>query len=326
MVGAKTSDRRQDASAAPATELPTLKQGARDKGAVQSLQRELNQEGYHLPVDGSFGPKTKEAVVQFQREQGLAPDGVVGARTWEKLLDDTPSSQSQSVENTRHQGPFGDWRDAATQVSGGDRGFQAMMAFVRRWEGKFTVDHAGPTNYGITQPFYDQYLKDQHKSSFFAKSVASLSESEAVAIYHAQIWSKARAGELAQGSVRAGIQEENLTAETSTALLAMVLGNGAINYGPGRANKFMMQAFAAAGINEGDLGDRAEVAAREGAVQKVLQAYLHSEERHYRDTGAKPKYSQYLNGWLNRHRSLVEQLHTPLENGIPSGLLQKDIR
>jgi peptidoglycan hydrolase-like protein with peptidoglycan-binding domain len=37
------------------------------------------------PVDGDFGSITREAVMQFQREQELTVDGVVGPATWEAL-------------------------------------------------------------------------------------------------------------------------------------------------------------------------------------------------------------------------------------------------
>lgn len=68
--------------------LPTLNQG--DSGnAVALLQRLLILYGYTNlvgTVDGSFGSKTKEAVLQFQRDQNLTvKDGIVGAVTWRQL-------------------------------------------------------------------------------------------------------------------------------------------------------------------------------------------------------------------------------------------------
>ena len=37
-------------------------------------------------VDGSYGPDTERAVIEFQRVCGLKDDGTVGAQTWAKLL------------------------------------------------------------------------------------------------------------------------------------------------------------------------------------------------------------------------------------------------
>lgn len=68
--------------------LPTLNEG--DSGnAVALLQRLLILYGYTNlvgTVDGNFGSKTKEAVLQFQRDQNLAvKDGIVGPITWRQL-------------------------------------------------------------------------------------------------------------------------------------------------------------------------------------------------------------------------------------------------
>jgi peptidoglycan hydrolase-like protein with peptidoglycan-binding domain len=50
--------------------------------AVRCLQARLNALGYTAgPVDGSFGPMTRAAVVRFQRAEGLPVDGIVGRRT-----------------------------------------------------------------------------------------------------------------------------------------------------------------------------------------------------------------------------------------------------
>ena len=50
--------------------------------AVKELQTNLNTVGgYNLDVDGGFGKKTKAAVVDYQKKNGLAVDGVVGDKT-----------------------------------------------------------------------------------------------------------------------------------------------------------------------------------------------------------------------------------------------------
>lgn len=52
---------------------------------VRWLQYELNNKGYHLTVDGSAGPKTIDALMDFQDKKGLTPDGICGPATREKL-------------------------------------------------------------------------------------------------------------------------------------------------------------------------------------------------------------------------------------------------
>lgn len=58
---------------------PLLRVGARGQ-AVMLLQKLLHQR-----ADGEFGPRTRTAVVRFQKAVRLTPDGEVGRRTWKAL-------------------------------------------------------------------------------------------------------------------------------------------------------------------------------------------------------------------------------------------------
>ncbi|HHY22705.1 MAG TPA: LysM peptidoglycan-binding domain-containing protein, partial [Clostridiaceae bacterium] len=50
---------------------------------VKLVQSLLNRIGYNAgPVDGIFGVLTQQAVIQFQRNNALKADGIVGPRTW----------------------------------------------------------------------------------------------------------------------------------------------------------------------------------------------------------------------------------------------------
>ena len=61
---------------------PMLRRGSRGS-AVRELQRKLLDAGYHHSgVDGIFGPSTRGAVVDLQRDNGLVVDGICGPRTW----------------------------------------------------------------------------------------------------------------------------------------------------------------------------------------------------------------------------------------------------
>ena len=68
---------------------PIIRQGARGN-ITKLLQEKLINLGYNLGqygADGVFGAATYNAVVKFQKANGLTPDGVVGQNTWRKLLN-----------------------------------------------------------------------------------------------------------------------------------------------------------------------------------------------------------------------------------------------
>ncbi len=69
--------------------LPILRNGSKGNTA-KALQRMLHAMGYALgsknPMDGIFGSKTEAAVKAYQKANGLYVDGIVGKKTWDKLL------------------------------------------------------------------------------------------------------------------------------------------------------------------------------------------------------------------------------------------------
>jgi peptidoglycan hydrolase-like protein with peptidoglycan-binding domain len=58
---------------------------------VRELQTKLKELGFDCKgIDGSFGGNTQAAVVAFQRERNLEPDGVCGPKTWAEIYAFAP--------------------------------------------------------------------------------------------------------------------------------------------------------------------------------------------------------------------------------------------
>lgn len=58
-----------------------------DKGRkVKLIQEWLCLRGFHVAIDKDFGPATDRAVREFQKKNGLKPDGVVGRNTFSRLI------------------------------------------------------------------------------------------------------------------------------------------------------------------------------------------------------------------------------------------------
>lgn len=79
------------ASVAPATAavskeaMPLPPQGPYKPTGIE-IQTALKQAGFYTGnIDNKIGPKTKQAIEDFQKANGLKVDGKVGPKTWEAL-------------------------------------------------------------------------------------------------------------------------------------------------------------------------------------------------------------------------------------------------
>jgi peptidoglycan hydrolase-like protein with peptidoglycan-binding domain len=109
---------------------PMLRQG--DSGAaVTELQQLLNAKGINIAVDGIFGNATRAAVVQFQKQSGIATDGVVGPQTWQALRRGGPIQLTDAAiyyepSKYPYQKKAFEWLQSQISRS-------ALEEFARRW-------------------------------------------------------------------------------------------------------------------------------------------------------------------------------------------------
>lgn len=67
---------------------------------VKQIQEALQEQGlYRGPPDGDFGGGTHAAVVAFQREKKLVPDGRVGPKTWEAIFGKQTHMPASAISN-----------------------------------------------------------------------------------------------------------------------------------------------------------------------------------------------------------------------------------
>ncbi|UUE96897.1 peptidoglycan DD-metalloendopeptidase family protein [Xanthomonas hortorum pv. pelargonii] len=89
----------------------TLRQGDHNPD-VGKMQQDLNQlgvrdaQGNRLAEDGRFGDNTREAVIAFQKQHGLQPDGVVGRNT-QAALSALPAQAQTQAGQTQQAAPKG---------------------------------------------------------------------------------------------------------------------------------------------------------------------------------------------------------------------------
>lgn len=81
---AQTASANVQKASAPKAASTELSRGSKGDG-VRAVQKLLLDLKYSVTVDGTFGTQTYNAVVSFQKNNGLKADGIVGSRTYRVL-------------------------------------------------------------------------------------------------------------------------------------------------------------------------------------------------------------------------------------------------
>jgi lysozyme len=112
-----------------------LRQGSAGK-IVAELQTLLNGKGANIGIaDGKFGPRTGQAVANFQKSVGLLADGIVGTKTWSALqsnINPAPPSAStlvnvcKSYQSLAHQDKALTWLNQNISAP-------VMTTFAQQW-------------------------------------------------------------------------------------------------------------------------------------------------------------------------------------------------
>jgi len=70
------------------------------RGSVGDTVKQIQQTLNVQPVDGFFGPRTEQAVKEYQTANGLQADGVVGRQTWAKLFPEADAKKCETPTPT----------------------------------------------------------------------------------------------------------------------------------------------------------------------------------------------------------------------------------
>jgi len=74
------------AAAQQAVEKAAPAAGAAVQDRTRDIQTALKNAGFYTgALDGKAGPKTKKAIMEFQKAKGLKVDGKVGSKTWAEM-------------------------------------------------------------------------------------------------------------------------------------------------------------------------------------------------------------------------------------------------
>ena len=133
--------------------------------AVKQLQSELNKRGYQLDEDGVFGKKTKAAVRDYQKKNGLTMvDGIAGDETWGSLLSAPTAAEQQAAAAAAEEAARPEARvteSTARKLAELEKGYQPSedVAAARAYRDSVAAMQPGGYSSGFEeqlQALYDQ--------------------------------------------------------------------------------------------------------------------------------------------------------------------------
>lgn len=105
-----------------------LKFGSRGNGVVR-LQQELRNKGYYTgSVDGIFGIGTENAAINFQRDYGLAIDGIAGKQTLSALYNSSTVSGGTNSSGTSYSQDDLYWLARIIEAEAGGEPYNGKVA------------------------------------------------------------------------------------------------------------------------------------------------------------------------------------------------------
>ena len=125
--------------------------------SVRDLQQKLNANGYKLAEDGVFGSNTYNAVLDYQRKNKLAVDGVVGDETWGSL-NRTTAADHPTTGKEIMRGVSDETYDALKRL---EQGFTPSDELTAAREAQKSMEALQPKEYqssfeGELAQLYDQ--------------------------------------------------------------------------------------------------------------------------------------------------------------------------
>ncbi len=233
---------------------------------VKAIQNALIQKGFNLTADGLFGPSTDEAVMAFQRSQGLTDDGIVGQQTRQALeANGTPEV-------------------AAILAASPLDNLTVALTFTLKWEGGFVdnpLDPGGATNKGVTQSVYNAYRTSK---GIGTQSVKLITDAEVHDLYETRYWNPSKA-------------------ELMTLPLGVAQFDTAVLFGVNGAIKFLQQALNIEA--DGIFGPQTNASLENHNNKDTALSLVDKRIAFHRQrVASNPSQEVFLQGWLNRANDL----------------------